>query len=314
MWSPVREVRLPDVGSRDVLIRVLASGVSTGTDRWVLQGVFVWCDICYPTIPGYQACGIIVAVGSEVTKVRVGQQVAATAGQAGPDVSTVWGTHASWIVADVSDVYDATDIPPVRASFLVSGQVGLNGASRLLLPARSRVAVIGDGIIGASAALACVARDFDVLVVGRHSDRLASLRRLGLRTAEADNAEAALRAHETVGVIDTAQNDAAFASYIDVLPRSTGQLVYSGHSPGGITSWGDMAALQKQEITVHFVSGFLPNRLRATLDLMREGRLPLDHLVGRIAEDEVAARTLLADVAAGKIAPVAVAIDWGWVR
>jgi threonine dehydrogenase-like Zn-dependent dehydrogenase len=251
-------------------------------------------------------------VGSEVTEVEVGQQVATTAGRAGPDVESAWGTHASWLVADVSDVYDATGISPVRASFLVSGQVGFNAASRLVLPADSRVAVIGDGIIGASAALACAARGFSVLVVGRHADRLASLAQLGLRIAAAADGDAPLREHETVAVVDTAQNEAAFASYINVLPRCTGQLVYSGHSPGGVTCWGDMAALQKQEITVHFVSGMLPHRLRATLDLMRDGRLPLDRLASRIAKDEVATRMLLDDVAAGNVAPVAVAVDWRW--
>ena len=165
-----------------------------------------------------------------------GRHVVATVGRAGPDASAAWGTHASWVVADAADVYDASGVPALRAAFLVSAQVGVNGAARLRLEAGAPVAVIGDGIIGSSAALASVARGLDVLVIGRHRDRLAALDGLGLRTAPADDAAGAIRSHGTVAVIDTAQNPEAFAAYIDLLPRSTGQLVYSGHSPGGVTA------------------------------------------------------------------------------
>lgn len=308
----IRSVRLPDPGPGDVLIRVASSGVSPGTDRWVLQGVFVWRDIRYPAIPGYQASGRIEWVGSSVQGLRVGQEVATIAGSAGPDAGSAWGTYASRVVASAADVYDATGIPPERAAFLVSAQVGYNGASRLLLPAASRVVVIGDGIIGASAALACAARGFDVLVIGRRTARMRSLESLGLATSSATDAEHAIRDHGTVAVIDTAQNEEAFAAYIDILPRATGQLVYSGHSPAGATAWGDMAALQKREITVHFVAGMLPHRLRATLDLMRTGALPVDRLASRIANDAASTQALLEDVAAGTLEPVAAAVDWSW--
>lgn len=313
--TSIGRLRLAAPGPTDVVIRCLVSGVSTGTDKWVMQGRFVWRDIVYPVVPGYQAAGVVEAVGAEVKGIRIDQQVAATAGRAFVEVESAWGTHASRIVADRSEVYDATGIPAARAAFIVSSQVGYNAASRLQLEAGSRVLVVGDGIIGASAALACVARGFAVLVLGRHEPRLAVLRSVGLAThAAGDAAREAMAEYAPLAVIDTVQNDEAFGTYVDALPRATGQLVYSGHSPGGVTAWADMAVLQKREFTVHFVAGMLPHRLEATLALMRDGRMPTDRLVGVLADGPRDAERLMTDVAAGALRPVAAAIDWGWAQ
>lgn len=311
----VRRVQLADPGPRDVVIRCLASGISTGTDKWVIQGRFVWRDITYPIVPGYQAAGVVESVGSEVEGIRVGQAVATTAGRDAVDIASAWGTHAARIVADRSDVFDATDIPALRAAFIVSGQVGFNAASRLQLEPGSHVLVVGDGIIGASAALSSVARGFDVLVLGRHRSRLDALESVGLATHDARvAAREAVEAFAPLAVIDTVQNAEAFATYVDSLPRATGQLVYSGHSPGGITTWADMAVLQKRELTVFFVAGMLPDRLQRTLALMRDGRLPLDRLVGAVANDPVSIKRVLTEVGTGTLGPVAAAVDWSWAR
>jgi 2-desacetyl-2-hydroxyethyl bacteriochlorophyllide A dehydrogenase len=308
-------VSLGDVGPRDVLVRTLASGVSTGTDKWVMQGRFVWVDIAYPSVPGYQLAGVIESVGTEVDAFRVGQRVAAIKARAFGDVESFWGTHASMAVCDVDDIFDAEDVPAPRAALLVSAQVGYNAAARLDLAAGARVLVVGDGIIGSSGALACAARGFDVLVAGRHDTRLEQLRAVGLLALDARTGAAeAIAAFAPDAVIDTAQNDEAFAAYIGALAPRGAQLVYSGHSPDGTTTWADMAVLQKRELTVHFVSGMTRKRLEATLGLMRDGRLPCDRLIGATAEDREATRELMTQVAEGRLRPVAAVIDWSWAR
>jgi len=179
--------------------------------------------------------------------------------------------------------------------------------------ALARVLVVGDGIIGSSGALACAARGFDVLVAGRHGNRLEQLQAVGLLTIDVHaGAAEAIAAFSPDAVIDTVQNDEAFAAYIGALAPRGAQLVYSGHSPDGTTSWADMALLQKRELTVHFVSGMTRARLEATLGLMRDDRMPSDRLVGATADSREATQKLMTQVAEGRLRPIAAVIDWSW--
>ena len=307
----VAEVGVPELGPNDVLIRTLFSGVSTGTDKWVMQGRFTWRSLQFPLVPGYQRAGIVEAVGGDVTAVVVGQQVVATESSGFGGALAAWGAHAAHAVTRVEEVYDATGVPPERASLFVSGQVGYNAASRVIERDENRVVVYGDGIIGASGALAARARGFDVLLVGRHTERLAPLAALGILTAHSGaGSAAALRDWRPTAVIDTVQNEAAFDEYVDALPSATGQIVYSGHSPDGATAWADMERLQKRELTASFVSGWERARIEGTLHLMRSGAMPLELLVGTPARtlDGIAATTT--EVAEGSLAPVAAVLDW----
>ena len=307
----IRRVGLPDVGRGDVLVSTLASGVSTGTDRWAMQGRFGWATLEPPFVPGYQRVGIVEAVGAEVRNVRVGQQVVATNSSDYVGATSAWGAHAGRGVSRSVDVMDATGIEPACAALLVVAQVGVNAASRITTPP-GPVWVYGDGVIGSAAALAARARGFDVTVVGRHEERLDALRGLGLSTRASGVPATGVA---PVAVIDTVHNDAAFDEYVRALEPRAGEIVFSGHSPDNATAWADMAELQRRELTAHFVSGWTDERLARTLALMRSGDLPMDRLVGRTATDPESAPALMTDVADGACQPVAAVIDWtgpGW--
>src|SRR5690606_19545322 len=124
-------------------------------------------------------------IGADVEGLAVGQRVVATSGFGFVGVRPTWGGHASRAISNAVDVYDAEGLPPHRAALIVVAQVGYNAASRLILDRGARVVIIGDGVIGACGALAARARGFDVLVVGRHEERLETLRGLGLATVNA---------------------------------------------------------------------------------------------------------------------------------
>jgi 2-desacetyl-2-hydroxyethyl bacteriochlorophyllide A dehydrogenase len=309
----VDTVRLAHAGETDVLVRTLFSGVSTGTDKWVLQGRFRWNPVRFPCAPGYQRVGVVEALGAGADDFHVGQVVVVSSNVDFRGAMANWGGHCAVGLARRSDVYPADGIPPMRAALFIVGQVGVNAASRVAAPPGARVLVVGDGIIGASAALAARARGFEVLCLGHHADRLASIALLGLATAVAGgDAGPRAAAFEPQAVIDTVQNQQAFDAYIGPLAESGGELVYSGHTPDGATSWADMARLQQAELTVHFVSGWTEARVLSTLELMRSGALPLERLLGDVAQtrDEVAA--LARRVASGKSRPVAAAMEWSW--
>ena len=302
-------VQLAELGPRDIHIRTLFSGVSTGTDKWVMQGRFTWSSLRFPLVPGYQRFGVIEALGDEVSGFRLGQEVVATASQPFVNADAAWGGHASLAVSAGDEVYDASGIDPTRASLVISAQVGFNAASRIPQIGSQRVVVYGDGIIGVSGALAAKARGFAVLLVGRHPERMEPLAHLGIETARSgDESASVVREWSPTAVIDTVQNDAAFNEYVAALPQRTGQIVFSGHSPDGTKAWADMERMQQNELTASFVSGWTRDRVDGTLELMRTGRLPVERFAVVVPGSEIA--STMQTVAEGGLGPVAAVLDW----
>ena len=80
-----------------------------------------------------------------------------------------------------------------------------------------------------------------------------------------------------MAVLDTVQTPAAQRQYMPLLKPGQGQIVYCGFTPG--TTWADMALLQQQELTTHFVGGWNRLRMEATLALMARGTIRLRPLI-----------------------------------
>jgi len=70
----LEELTVPDIGPRDVLVRVTASGICH-TDLNVINGLSA---LPLPIVPGHEGCGVVEEVGSEVRRVRVGDRVLAS--------------------------------------------------------------------------------------------------------------------------------------------------------------------------------------------------------------------------------------------
>jgi bacteriochlorophyllide a dehydrogenase len=307
-------VTLADPGPHDVVIVTDHSGVSTGTDTWVMRGVFEWDALTFPLVPGYQRSGVVDATGSAATQWAPGQRVAATRSVGLIGAAPHWGAHLAVAPSPQDEVFDAEGVDPVAASLFVSAQVGVNAASRIIGAPRTRVMIIGDGIIGSSGALAAHARGFDVVVIGRRPLRLAALTALGIAVIDSRAEPDRIADFGAVAAIDTVQSDESFAYVIDVLPRSTGQVVYSGHTPDTGAAWANMTALQQRELTAHFVSGWTRERLIQTLALMRGGLLPVERLVGEVARTSGDAAALMQRVVSGELDATAAAIDWTFAR
>ncbi|MER7167565.1 zinc-dependent alcohol dehydrogenase family protein [Micromonospora sp. NPDC000207] len=68
----VESVPDPTPGPRDVVVEVAGCGIC-GTDLHIMDGEFA---PAYPIVPGHEFAGTVVAVGADVTEVRVGDPVA----------------------------------------------------------------------------------------------------------------------------------------------------------------------------------------------------------------------------------------------
>lgn len=298
-----------------VLVRTRLSGVSTGTDRQVLRNEFGRQDARFPSVPGYQSVGEVVAVGDGV-RLRVGQRVAAfRAARSEPPWAT-WGGHSSlglYATAQVLALDDAVD--DLDAALLVTTQVGVNGAYRLDpgedATAGGLVVVYGDGLIGAAAALAVRTRGFDVVVVGHHPHRLAPILD-GDRLRVLDNTAGAPHPDAlgapVAAVIDTVQRREAQREYLPWLTRGRGQVVFSGHA-GERECWAELEGLQQSELTVHFVAGWDARRLALTTRLLAGGQLTMAALVHDVIPFQEAP-AMADELVANRWRPLSAVVDW----
>jgi S-(hydroxymethyl)glutathione dehydrogenase / alcohol dehydrogenase len=79
----IEELPQPEVGPRDVLVRLSASGICH-TDLNVIAGRSA---LALPIVPGHEGCGVVEEVGKEVRRVRVGDRVLASVS---PACGTCW--------------------------------------------------------------------------------------------------------------------------------------------------------------------------------------------------------------------------------
>jgi S-(hydroxymethyl)glutathione dehydrogenase/alcohol dehydrogenase len=178
----LEDLPTPDIGPRDVLVRIAASGICH-TDLTVIAGQSA---LPLPIVPGHEACGWVEAAGPEVRRVKPGERVLASVSPAcgscwwcingmsnhcerGPMVQAAkrfrlpsgqmagavcgCGTFAEAMVVDeASLVLVSTDLPDEQLALLGCGVT--TGVGAALNTARvtpgSSVAVIGCGGVGQS--------------------------------------------------------------------------------------------------------------------------------------------------------------------
>ena len=275
-------------GPGEVQVQTRYSTISAGTEGWALQDRFTWSPTPFPCVPGYQRAGVITAIGPDVRDWQVGARVVATNGSWSQSPGPHWGAHIGLANTSVNELYAIpNEVDLLDASATVVAQVGYNAASRAAIAPGDWVAVYGDGLIGQCAAQAARARGARVLLVGHRAERLA----LGAE----HSADAVINPRESslgamvqrltgtpfvTAILDTIQTTSSQAEYLPILEYGRGQIVYSGFTPG--TAWADMARLQQQELTTHFVQGWTRPRMEATLDLMRRGLLRIQPLLTHV--------------------------------
>jgi 2-desacetyl-2-hydroxyethyl bacteriochlorophyllide A dehydrogenase len=194
----LREVPVPDVGPRDVLVRVEAVGLC-GTDLHVLDGEFA--PTVFPIIPGHETSGTVEAVGAEVTEFVPGDRVSVdptlTCGSCsfcavgrsnlcenwnGSGVGRSNGSTAEFQVAPVRNVHRlADDVDLALAALIEPLSCAIRGYD--LLPRRmgEHYLIYGAGTMGLMMAqLAPRAGAASVTVIDRNPARLDVAKEVGI--------------------------------------------------------------------------------------------------------------------------------------
>lgn len=146
----VREIELPDVGEEDIFIRTLYSGISIGTEGWILTNKFK--GVKYPLITGYQKVGVVEEAGSKVKEFKPGDKVFLRTTRLKPGIENMWGGHTQYSVISCKEeelfkLPENVDL--VEASLLVLPAVAYHGAVEWVgVQPGDLVVVIGLGLIG----------------------------------------------------------------------------------------------------------------------------------------------------------------------
>jgi len=163
----VVEIPIPELTPEDVRVKVRYTGISVGTERWLVTGQRP--DAPYPIITGYQNCGVVEAVGAKVKNVQVGDRVSVGTTRVLPPINPGWAGHVGVAVANAGAVVPIPDrVSFEEAALERLAAVGLRGARMANIRANENVVIIGQGMIGHL--LGQIARSWDAFVIA--SDRL----------------------------------------------------------------------------------------------------------------------------------------------
>ena len=280
-------VRCPSPGPRDVVIQVEHSWISNGTEGSFLRGERTAGDTTwregdpapFPLVAGYQKVGRVTWVGAEarVAGLAVGDRVFAVMSR----VEGMFDGHAGHVSPSVCDMSMVHRLPagvePLAYSGLVLTQVGYNCVVRPRVEPGELAVVVGDGLVGQWAGQALRARGARVVMTGRHESRLATFRRGGygeaVRVAAGAGGEEVTTvtgAEEVAVLVDTVGNRTLYDAWVGRMKRG-GTVV-----PAGFFGLADAVELQRyrwRELAFDLVAGMTRERLDATMEWVREGKL-----------------------------------------
>jgi threonine dehydrogenase-like Zn-dependent dehydrogenase len=71
----IKDIPEPEVGENDIVVKARTASICNATDAHILEGTFESHHDYYPQILGHEVCGDVVALGSRVTSVKMGERL-----------------------------------------------------------------------------------------------------------------------------------------------------------------------------------------------------------------------------------------------
>jgi 2-desacetyl-2-hydroxyethyl bacteriochlorophyllide A dehydrogenase len=280
----LQTVSLPTMGDRDLHVRTLYSGISTGTELWTLTNRY-W-STKFPVVPGYQKVGRVEAVGSGVEAYAPGDLVFIPFSRIEDEVNLEWGGHTagSIVEADQEWVFKLPEgIDPVAASQLVVAATPMHGLTDVMpIAAGERVAIIGQGAIGLNAAQIAASAGAEVYVLDLIDTRMQLAERLcGARPVRADDEGNVpeFRDRPLDAVVDTSAHAPTINRSFHWL-RHGGRYCFQGYYPGE-TSLDLLQPHVSELVMYHPTSVTAENLHRAAAECV-SGRLQIRPLISQV--------------------------------
>ncbi len=292
----VKEIELPDMGAEDILVRTLYSGISIGTEGWILTNKFK--GVKYPLITGYQKVGIVEEVGSKVKKFKPGDKVFLRTTQLKPGIENMWGGHTQYSVISYKEeelfkLPEGVDL--VEASLLVLPAVAYRGAVEWVeVQPDDLVVVIGLGLIGQFACQISRVRKARVIGLDLVDERVDFARKYSADIAinsQEVNVEEIVKGEKESGadvIIDTT-GSAKVVNPSFAWIREKGKYCFQGYYPN--MTCLDMFIPHAKEITGYFPCNVSPQGEKKMIEYLSEKALKVKPLITHQVSYRKAAET-----------------------
>lgn len=302
----VEEVPVPEIGPRDVLVRVKAA-LTCGTDVKVFRRGYHARMIVPPALFGHELAGDIVAVGEQVTRWKVGHRVVAA--NSAPCGDCFYcrrnnenlcenllfnnGAYAEYIRIPDRIVEKNMYELPAHISYQDAALVEpfacvLRGAEESNIKKGDTVAVIGLGPIGLMFVRLAAHLGARVIAIGRRRTQLDRAERMGakvlLSTADIHDVVTAVRDatsdHGADVTIEAVGSPATWQEAVAMVRRG-GTVNFFGGCPNDTKITLDTAHLHYSEITLKASFHHTPGHIQRALDMVIKGVITARDFVNR---------------------------------
>ncbi|NUU61237.1 alcohol dehydrogenase catalytic domain-containing protein [Paenibacillus agri] len=239
------EVPVPQPEADQVLLRVEACGVCNG-DALAIRGAASQ----YPRIPGHEVIGIVEALGTDVTKWKIGQRVGIGwhGGHAQVTGLTMDGGYAEYMVAyedslsSIPDGLTALEAAPL----MCAGETTFTALRNSKARPGDLVAILGIGGLGHLAVQYAHKAGFNTVAISRGPDKEALVRGLGAHHYIDSDTENPAQALQALGgakvILATAPNAKAISALLGGLSSDSELIIVAGS--GKPLEWSAMDFLK----------------------------------------------------------------------
>ncbi len=155
----IKDVPEPVLGENDILVKVHSASICNATDVHIFEGTFESHHDFYPQILGHEVCGSVVATGSKVSGVRIGERLVfytmngAFCEYTKVDADWAWARVPDNIpdnVAPLCEMFHGALIQSVYPAHMNSGEkVLVIGVGPMGLVTLQSIKVMADVLVGA---------------------------------------------------------------------------------------------------------------------------------------------------------------------
>lgn len=265
----LRSLEVAAPASDDVVVDVMWSGISTGTERLLWSGRMPsFPGMGYPLVPGYEAAGVIVDAGP-LARHRLGQDVFVPGANCFGDVRGLFGGAASRLVTRQDRAVHVDRALGERAVLLALAATAHHAlaAPNAVLPDL----VVGHGIVGRLLARIAIALGGEPPVVWE---------KVAARAGAAEGYDVRDSASDPRRDYRSVYDASGSASILDELIGRTGkggEIVLAGFYEGRI-DFGFVPAFLR-ETRIRVAAEWQPADIAAVSRLVDAGRLSLDGLI-----------------------------------
>ncbi|HOK81041.1 MAG TPA: zinc-binding alcohol dehydrogenase [bacterium] len=289
----IKEIEIPEMENDEIMVDVMRTGVSVGTERWALSGLRP--DTVFPLVPGYQGIGRVINTGEKVSDIEIGDIVYFVHSRVEKPYSSWSGTHLSTAIVKVNPYcvkigrkLDEQEINCLALSALAA--VSCRGIEMAKVSLGEKCLVVGLGFIGQMACQIMKLKGCEVVGADVIEKRVKIAKKYSCDEAINVGGKTFVEEIKKIShffdiIIDTTGSDRMLNEEIHLL-KFGGKFVWQGWYPG--ESKINYHNFHAKLATVYMPCYFTAEALRQSIKWIAERKLTILPLITTVASYKMA--------------------------